>query len=70
MEKIIQHICPKCQKKFYKMIYWTGNGIPRKHCIICKQSVKNINDVEYFNNDPILINTFFKLIKYSDIKFI
>ena len=53
--KTIQHICPKCQKKIYIKYYWTGNGILRKYCEPCQRSMSRVNNVEYFNNDPMII---------------
>ena len=51
--KLIECICPMCEKKHTKMIYWTGNGIPRKRCLHCEKVVAkfNISDLDEYRVD-------------------
>jgi len=44
--KLIECICPMCEKKHKRLIYWTGNGIPRKRCLDCENTVIRSDDVE------------------------
>lgn len=42
-EKMIEVKCPKCEKTYEKYIYWTGRGIPKYLCDICKDYSDTIN---------------------------
>jgi len=44
--KLIECICPMCEKKHKRLIYWTGNGIPRKKCLDCEKAAIRSDDVE------------------------
>lgn len=44
--KLIKCICPMCRKKHKKLIYWTGNGTPRKRCHSCKIIVERNDFIE------------------------
>lgn len=46
MAKSTKCICPRCEKIHYRLIFWTGNGIPRKMCPICYKTVKDDNVLE------------------------
>lgn len=39
-------ICPKCSARHKLKMLWTGRGIPRKFCPICKHYSTSINDLE------------------------
>jgi hypothetical protein len=34
--------CPNCGKEHPKVMYWTGKGVPRKFCRLCKLSKSEI----------------------------
>lgn len=63
--KNIKCICPKCGKKHYRLIYWTGNGIPRKLCPGCYNNMKNENTSEL--NESHIGNDISKRIKENKI---
>jgi hypothetical protein len=33
-------LCPLCEIKYTRFMYWTGRGIPRKHCPDCLRIIK------------------------------
>ena len=33
-------LCPLCEIKYTRFIYWTGRGIPRMHCPECLRIIK------------------------------
>jgi Zn ribbon nucleic-acid-binding protein len=45
-ERSIQCICPKCGARHRLKMLWTGRGVPRKFCPICKHYSSSISDVE------------------------
>lgn len=45
-EKSTECICPKCGARHRVKLLWTGRGIPRKFCPICKHYSSSINDAE------------------------
>jgi Zn ribbon nucleic-acid-binding protein len=45
-EKSTECVCPKCGARHKVKMLWTGRGIPRKFCPICKHYATSINDVE------------------------
>ena len=36
IEKMTCCICPKCRKRYYVKMFWTGRGTPRIYCHGCK----------------------------------
>lgn len=42
----IDCICPKCGTTHKLKMLWTGRGVPRKFCPICKHYSTSINDME------------------------
>jgi len=45
-EKKTECLCPKCGTHHRIKILWTGRGMPRKYCPICKHYSSSINDTE------------------------
>ena len=45
-EKSTECVCPKCGAKHRLKMAWTGRGVPRKFCPICKHYSSSINDTE------------------------
>ena len=50
-EKSTECICPKCGTHHKVKLLWTGRGIPRKFCPVCKHYACSINDT-----DPLAIS--------------
>jgi len=44
--ELIECICPMCKKRHKRLIYWTGNGIPRKRCLNCEKIVTTSYDAD------------------------
>lgn len=42
-------ICPKCGTRHRVKLLWTGRGVPRKFCPICKHYSNSINDADPCN---------------------
>lgn len=38
-EKPMKAVCPRCHKEHYIVMYWTGNGHPKKFCPVCRLRV-------------------------------
>lgn len=47
-EKKTECLCPKCGTHHRVKLLWTGRGMPRKFCPICKHYSSSINDIEPF----------------------
>lgn len=47
-EKWTECLCPKCGTRHRVKFLWTGRGMPRKFCPICKHHTSSINDTEPF----------------------
>jgi hypothetical protein len=47
-EKSTACICPKCGTRHRVKLLWTGRGIPRKFCPVCKHYSNSIDDTESF----------------------
>ena len=45
-EKSTECICPKCGTHHRVKLLWTGRGMPRKFCPICKHYSNSLNDTE------------------------
>jgi transposase-like protein len=45
----IECICPKCGARHRVKLLWTGRGVPRKFCPICKHYSNSINDSDPCN---------------------
>lgn len=45
-EKSTECICPKCGGRHRVKLMWTGRGMPRKFCPVCKHYANSINDTE------------------------
>jgi len=43
-EKSTECVCPKCGARHRVKLLWTGRGLPRKFCPICKHYSNSIND--------------------------
>jgi hypothetical protein len=41
-------VCPKCGTHHRVKLLWTGRGMPRKFCPICKHYASSIHDNEPF----------------------
>ena len=46
-------ICPKCNKKHKHHIFWTGKGVPRIFCSICKSIADEDNIEPYAVNNKV-----------------
>jgi hypothetical protein len=44
--RTVDCICPKCGAKHRLKMLWTGRGVPRKFCPICKHYSTSISDLE------------------------
>lgn len=51
-EKSTDCICPKCGARHRVKLLWTGRGIPRKYCPICKHYANTIDE-----NDPFVVSS-------------
>lgn len=40
--KVIPCICPRCNIKHKRRLFWTGIGIPKRYCNSCEDIVANI----------------------------
>lgn len=49
VEKRTECVCPKCEKKHFLKIYYTGTGIPKKYCNLCNGYVQKYD----FRNDSL-----------------
>ena len=49
-EKSTECLCPKCGGRHRVKLLWTGRGMPRKFCPVCKHYANSIND-----NDPFVV---------------
>lgn len=47
-EKSTECLCPKCGTRHRVKLLWTGRGMPRKFCPVCKHYSSSINDNEPF----------------------
>jgi hypothetical protein len=47
-EKSTECLCPKCGTRHRVKLLWTGRGMPRKFCPICKHYSNSINDTDPF----------------------
>jgi len=47
-EKSTECVCPKCGTRHRVKLLWTGRGLPRKFCPVCKHYATAIHDVEPF----------------------
>jgi len=47
-EKKMECVCPKCGTHHRIKILWTGRGMPRKFCPICKHYSISIDDTDPF----------------------
>ena len=47
-EKSTECICPKCGTHHRVKLLWTGRGMPRKFCPVCKHYSTAIHDSEPF----------------------
>lgn len=47
-EKSTECICPKCGTHHRVKLLWTGRGMPRKFCPICKHYSSSLSDTEPF----------------------
>jgi hypothetical protein len=45
-EKSTECVCPKCGARHRVKLLWTGRGLPRKFCPICKHYSNSINDAD------------------------
>ncbi len=54
-EKSTECICPKCGARHRVKLLWTGRGIPRKFCPICKHYSNSINDADPCNVSPLSV---------------
>lgn len=45
-ERSTSCICPKCGARHRLKMLWTGRGMPRKFCPICKHYSTSINDAD------------------------
>ena len=45
-EKKTECVCPKCGARHRIKLLWTGRGMPRKYCPICKHYANVISDIE------------------------
>lgn len=48
-EKSTECMCPKCGARHRVKLLWTGRGMPRKFCPICKHYASSINDTDCFS---------------------
>ena len=44
-EKKTECVCPKCGARHRIKLLWTGRGMPRKYCPICKHYANSISDI-------------------------
>ncbi|MFZ7124752.1 MAG: hypothetical protein ACOWWM_01180 [Desulfobacterales bacterium] len=42
----IECVCPKCGTTHKLKLLWTGRGVPRKFCPICKHYSTSVSDIE------------------------
>jgi hypothetical protein len=48
-EKKTECVCPKCGARHRVKLLWTGRGMPRKFCPICKHYSISIDDTDPFS---------------------
>ena len=39
--------CPMCEDEHYRLIFWTGQGMPRMYCEDCRQNMTYQTKVSY-----------------------
>ena len=43
----VECICPKCGISHRMKLLWSGRGIPKKYCQLCKSFVSTIESVDF-----------------------
>jgi hypothetical protein len=38
-KKLVRCICPRCHQRHLVYMLWTGRGMPRKYCPMCRSTV-------------------------------
>lgn len=39
-DKLVECMCPKCERKHKIKMKWTGRGVPRVYCRACREEIR------------------------------
>jgi hypothetical protein len=51
----VECICPRCGIRHRLSFYWSGRGIPKKYCIVCKGIIASFDPSDACNLPPNIV---------------